>query len=87
MGVLLALTPLSIVDPSGRASLISSLLILVGFLSATVGADFYMLGGEPSPYSPNPYDNRWLRLVIESSLALIGIRVMLGYYVVVKKSR
>ena len=77
-GVTLLLALLAHVSRSRLATL-AAWLAVAGFLVAGAGANLYALTAPPTPYSPNPYDNRWVRLLIEPSLAAMAAAVALGY--------
>ena len=65
----------------GRAAAIASWLALTGYLISGLGATLYALTAPPGPYSPNPYDNMWLRILVEPGLALLALGVAVGYLV------
>lgn len=64
---------------TGRIAILGGWLALMGFAAASVAANLYMLGGPPEPYQPNPYDNAWLRFLVEPPLAAMAAGVALAY--------
>ena len=52
---------------------------LIGYLIAMLGTNLYMLANPPQPYTPNPYNNRWVTLLVEPGLTLLTIAVGLVY--------
>ncbi|WP_180385507.1 hypothetical protein [Pyrodictium delaneyi] len=66
-----------------RVAILGGWLALAGFTAASVTVNLYMLGNPPEPYQPNPYDNIWLRLLVEPSLAVMAAGVALAYLAVV----
>lgn len=83
-GVLLGLVALH-ATWEGRLSAILSWLFLLGFMGAGIGTTLYIFTAEPAPYSPNPYDNTWLRVLIEPSLALVAIAVLGTYFALTRR--
>jgi len=77
-GITLLLTLLAHVGRS-RLATPAAWLAVAGFLVAGVGANLYAFTAPPTPYSPNPHDNQWVRLLIEPSLAAMVATVALGY--------
>jgi len=59
-------------------------LSLIGFMVAMVCINFYMLGNPPGKYSPNPYDNIWLKFLVEPALSTmaIGIAIIYLFYLI-----
>lgn len=54
-------------------------LAMGGFALAAVSVNLYMLANHPGPYSPNPYDNAYLRYLVEPGLITMSLGVALGY--------
>ncbi len=54
-------------------------LAMGGFAVAAVSVNLYMLANPPGPYSPNPYDNIYLRYLVEPGLVAMSLGVALGY--------
>jgi hypothetical protein len=63
----------------GKLGRVSGYLTLAGYLIASIGINFYMLGNSPGAYSPNPYDNVFLIAAVEPGLGLLSVGVALGY--------
>ena len=47
-----------------------------GFLGSGLGVALYIFTATPGEYSPNPYSNEWLKLVVEPSLILVTLAVV-----------
>ncbi len=52
---------------------------LLGFGSAAISVNLYMLGNPPGPYSPNPYGNMWLTYLVEPSLVVMSLGIFISY--------
>ncbi len=63
----------------GKFGRIAGYFTLAGFLIASVGINFYMLGNPPGEYSPNPYNNIYLTTIVEPGLGLLSLGVAIGY--------
>ncbi|WP_167827881.1 hypothetical protein [Pyrolobus fumarii] len=77
-GVTLLITLLASIGRS-RLAVLSAWLAVVGFLVASAGVNLYALTAPPGAYSPNPYDNLWVRLLIEPGLTIMALAAILGY--------
>lgn len=62
-----------------RIGRVSGYLTIAGYLIASIGINFYMLGNPPGAYSPNPYDNVFLMAAVKPGLGLLSLGVALGY--------
>ncbi len=64
---------------SSIAARLGGWLSLLGFAAAAVSVNLYMLGNPPGPYSPNPYNNLWMSLLVEPSLSIMSIGIAISY--------
>ncbi len=64
---------------SSKVARLGGWLALLGFTAAAVSVNLYMLGNPPGPYSPNPYDNIWMSLLVEPSLSIMSIGIAISY--------
>ncbi len=78
-GITLLLLYTAQVKWNSRLASISSWLTLLGMLIATASLNLYMLANPPGAYSPNPYSNPWLSLLVEPALILMSLGVALSY--------
>ncbi len=62
-----------------RVARVGLWLAMGGFALAAVTVNLYMLANPPGPYSPNPYDNAYLRLLVEPGLIVMTLGIALGY--------
>ncbi len=60
-------------------------LAVLGFSSASLAANFYMLANPPMEYVPNPYSSPWL-LWLEPSLGIMALGVAIGYLAFLRRS-
>ena len=58
-----------------------SWLVLIAYFVAMVGTNLYMLANPPMEYVPNPYDNVWVKFIMEPSLIVITIGVAISYLI------
>ena len=63
----------------GKFGNLAGYLTLAGYLIASLGINFYMLGNPSGAYSPNPYDNIFLTTIVEPGLGLLSAGVAIGY--------
>ncbi|MGB9631324.1 MAG: hypothetical protein ACPL09_05025, partial [Candidatus Methanodesulfokora sp.] len=78
-GITLLLIYTSQIRGHERIASISSWLSLIGMLSAVATINLYMLANPPGAYSPNPYSNLWLSVLVEPALILMSLGVALSY--------
>lgn len=78
-GITLLLIYVSQIRGHERIASVSSWLSLIGMLLAVATINLYMLANPPGAYSPNPYHNLWLSLLVEPSLILMSLGVALSY--------
>ena len=81
-GVTLILVYLCLVttnESESRPSSIPGWLSLLGLLASASTINLYMLCNPPGKYSPNPYDNVWLKFLVEPSLAFMSVGVAASY--------
>ncbi|MBO8182136.1 MAG: hypothetical protein H0Z28_04995 [Archaeoglobus sp.] len=69
----------------GKMGKIAGYLTLGGYLIASIGINLYMLGNPPGAYSPNPYDNIFLKTIVEPALGMLSLGVALGYLTCLKE--
>ncbi len=69
----------------GRLGVTAVWLLLLGMLGSGVGYVLYFMTAEPKPYSLNPYDNIWVKALIEPGLAAVAASVALTYYSLLKR--
>jgi len=58
-----------------------SWLVLIAYFVAMVGTNLYMLANPPMKYVLNPYDNIWVKFIMEPSLIVITIGVAISYLI------
>ena len=75
-GVVLILIALRILNVGGFISTLISWISIVGFIGSSGGLMLYIFTASPQPYSPNPYDNLWLKIVVEPFLILVTLSVV-----------
>ncbi len=64
---------------SSKIARLGGWLALIGFAAAAIFVNFYMLGNPPGPYSPNPYNNMWMILLVEPSLSIMSLGIAISY--------
>ena len=79
-GITVMLTYLAISEERSKPLIAFGWLALIGLLMATAAVNLYMLVNPPAPYTPNPYNNVWLSLLVEPSLMIMAIGVA-GVYI------
>ena len=78
-GVMLLLIYLA--DVRSKWASASGWLSLIGMLGATATTNLYMLANPPGPYSPNPYSNTWLSMMVEPFLILMSVGIAASYVI------
>lgn len=78
-GITLLLIYASQIREYDKIASASSWLSLIGMLLAVATVNLYMLANPPGAYSPNPYSNRWLSMIVEPSLILMSLGVAVSY--------
>jgi hypothetical protein len=82
-GAALALTAIYLTW-GGLLSGLAAWAVIVGFIGSGLGATLYIFTAKPEPYNPNPYDNEWLKLLVEPSLTAIALGVIILYFKAVR---
>jgi hypothetical protein len=82
-GVTLLLAYLAI-SSNSRSTAVFGWIALAGMLLATATVNLYMLANPPLPYTPNPYDNFWLKYFVEPALVVMALGIAASYLAFLK---
>lgn len=84
-GVVLIVGAVKVVGLTGAKGLFVLWGAVAGFVVPSLGFVLYFATAEPQPYSLNPYDNLWVKLLIEPGLIVLTLSIIILYLAVVKR--